>query len=239
MEEVIKNEIKEHIEVINKSLDLQEGKIKEIVDLILNCYRDKGKVVLFGNGGSAADAQHIAAELVGKYKMERKSLPAIALSTNTSIMSAIGNDYGFDKVFERQVESMVNENDVVIGISTSGNSENVLRGIIAAKEIGAKTIAFTGNSGGKLKGIVDILLNIPSENNNSDSDEEFDLNSTRHISAIPLCDDKEEIYKMFTIGYDGRYLTNQFQFNPAKIEKLKSGSLFQLGQITPNEISKK
>ena len=164
MDEIIKNEIKEHIEVINKTLDLQQEKIKEIVNLILDCYRNKGKVVLFGNGGSAADAQHIAAELVGKYKMERKSLPAIALSTNTSIMSAIGNDYGFDKVFERQVEGMVNQEDVVIGISTSGNSENVLKGVMTAKKIKAKTIALTGNNGGKLKDMVDILLNIPSEN---------------------------------------------------------------------------
>jgi len=119
---------------------------------------------LFGNGGSAADAQHIAAELVGQYKLKRKSLPAIALTTNTSILTSIGNDYGFDKIFERQIESLVTNKDIAIGISTSGNSENVLRGILKAKKIGAKTIAFTGNDGGKLKGAVDILLNIPSNN---------------------------------------------------------------------------
>ena len=164
MEKIIKNEIKEHINLLNKILTRQGKKIKEIVQLILDCYKNGGKVILFGNGGSAADAQHIVAELVGKYKLERKSLPAIALTTNSSIISAIGNDYGFERVFERQVESLVSSKDVVIGISTSGNSENVFRGIMAAKKIGAKTVAFTGKSGGKLKDKVDILLNIPSDN---------------------------------------------------------------------------
>ena len=164
MEEIIKNEIKEHIEVINETLSKQEKKIKEIIQLILDCYKNKGKVVLFGNGGSAADAQHIAAELVGKYKLERKSLPALALTTNTSIISAIGNDYGFDVIFEKQIEGLVKKEDVVIGISTSGNSENILKGVLKAKKLGAKTIAFTGKSGGKLKDKVDILLNIPSDN---------------------------------------------------------------------------
>ena len=164
MEKIIKNEIKEHINLLNKILARQRKKIKEIAQLILDCYKNGGKVVLFGNGGSAADAQHIAAELVGKFKLERKSLPAIALTTNTSILTSIANDYDFDKIFERQIESMVDDKDIVIGISTSGNSENVFRGIMAAKKIGAKTVAFTGKSGGKLKDKVDILLNIPSDN---------------------------------------------------------------------------
>jgi len=164
MEKIIKNEIKEHINLLNKILARQRKKIKEIAQLILDCYKNGGKVVLFGNGGSAADAQHIAAELVGKFKLERKSLPAIALTTNTSILTSIANDYDFDKIFERQIESMVDDKDIVIGISTSGNSENVFRGIMAAKKIGAKTVAFTSKSGGKLKDKVDILLNIPSDN---------------------------------------------------------------------------
>jgi D-sedoheptulose 7-phosphate isomerase len=164
MEEIIKNEIKEHIDILNEVLSTQGEKIKEIAHLILDCYKNEGKVILFGNGGSAADAQHIAAELVGKYKLERKSLPALALTTNTSIMSALGNDYGFDLVFEKQIEGLVKKEDIVIGISTSGNSENVLRGILKAKEMGVKTIAFTGRNGGRLKDKVDILLNVPSDN---------------------------------------------------------------------------
>ncbi len=157
----INTELEEHIKVMS---ELDVDKIEKIVQMIINCYKNKGKVVLFGNGGSAADAQHIAAEFVGKYKLERKSLPTIALTTNTSIISAVGNDYGFSQVFERQVESMVDDKDIVIGISTSGNSENVIKGILKAKERGAKTVAFTGRSGGKMKDIVDILLNVSSDN---------------------------------------------------------------------------
>lgn len=157
-------ELKEHSGVIEKILSEQTEKINEIARLIINCYKNGNKVILFGNGGSAADAQHIAAELTGQYKLKRKSLPAIALTTNTSILTSIANDYGFDKVFEKQIEGLVQKKDVVIGISTSGNSENILKGILKAKKIGAKIIAFTGKSGGKLKNKVDILLNIPSDN---------------------------------------------------------------------------
>ncbi len=162
--EKINHELKEHIEVMNRILDNGIEKIDEIARLIIDCYKNEGKVILFGNGGSAADAQHIAAELIGKYKLERKSLPALALTTNTSIMSAIANDYDFDKIFERQIESLVTDKDIVIGISTSGNSEDVLRGILKAKGKGAKTVALTGSSGGKLKDKVDTLLNVPSNN---------------------------------------------------------------------------
>ncbi len=160
--DLIKNKLKEHIEVIREISISQEEKIKEISRLIIDCYKNGGKVILFGNGGSAADAQHIAGEFVGKYKLRRKSLPAIALTTNSSVMSAVGNDYGFDRIFERQVEGMVNNKDIVIGISTSGNSENVIKGILKAKEKGVKTIGFTGRKGGRLKEIVDVLLNVPS-----------------------------------------------------------------------------
>ena len=118
----------------------------------------------FGNGGSAADAQHISAELVGKYQVKRKGLPSLSLTTNTSVLTAIGNDFGYDFVFERQVESLVGSNDVVVGISTSGNSPNVLNGIIAAKKIGAKTIGLTGENGGKLSDMADIALKVPSQN---------------------------------------------------------------------------
>jgi D-sedoheptulose 7-phosphate isomerase len=132
--------------------------------LISECINKGGKVFFFGNGGSAADAQHISAELVGKYQKRRKGLPSLALTTNTSILTAIGNDFGYDFIFERQVESMVCPHDVVVGISTSGNSPNVINGLVLAKKIGAKTIALTGEKGGKLSDISDITLKVPSEN---------------------------------------------------------------------------
>jgi len=163
MKEQIKRKLAEHATVIERIGDEDIVKIEKAAQMIVDCYKKGGKVVLFGNGGSAADAQHIAAELVGKYKLERKALPAIALNINTSIITAIGNDYGFEKVFSRQVEALVNENDVVIALSTSGNSENVIAGVLRAKDRGAKVVALTGSSGGRLKESADILLNVPSD----------------------------------------------------------------------------
>jgi D-sedoheptulose 7-phosphate isomerase len=142
----------------------QSDTIGELGLLISDCINKGRKVFFFGNGGSAADAQHISAELVGKYQEKRKGLPSLALTTNTSVLTAIGNDFGYDFVFERQVESLVGSNDVVVGISTSGNSPNVINGIIAAKKIGAKTIGLTGENGGKLSDIADITLKVPSQN---------------------------------------------------------------------------
>ena len=121
-----------------------------------------GKLLLMGNGGSAGDAQHIAAELVGRFKKERKAMPALALTVDTSSLTALGNDYGFDTIFERQVEALANKNDTVIGISTSGNSENIIRGVNKANSIGAFTIGLLGNDGGKLKDAVNLPIIIPS-----------------------------------------------------------------------------
>ena len=121
-----------------------------------------GKLLLMGNGGSAGDAQHIAAELVGRFKKERKAMPALALTVDTSSLTALGNDYGFDTIFERQVEALANKNDTVIGISTSGNSENIIRAINKANSIGAFTIGLLGNDGGKLKDAVNLPIIIPS-----------------------------------------------------------------------------
>ena len=121
-----------------------------------------GKLMLMGNGGSAGDAQHIAAELVGRFKKERKAIPALALTVDTSSLTALGNDYGFDTIFERQVEALANKNDTVIGISTSGNSENVVRAVNKANSIGAFTIGLLGNDGGKLKDAVNLPIIIPS-----------------------------------------------------------------------------
>jgi D-sedoheptulose 7-phosphate isomerase len=124
--------------------------------------QEGGKLLLMGNGGSAGDAQHIAAELVGRFKKERKAMPALALTVDTSSLTALGNDYGFDTIFERQIEALANKNDAVIGISTSGNSENVLRGVNKANTMGAFTIGLVGNDGGKLKDAVNLPIIIPS-----------------------------------------------------------------------------
>jgi D-sedoheptulose 7-phosphate isomerase len=138
------------------------NEIEQSVNLILECLNNDHKVILFGNGGSAADAQHIAAELISRFKKDRKSLPAISLTTDTSILTSIGNDYSFDLIFSRQCESLVNMGDVVIGISTSGKSKNILNGLNTAKKMGAHTIGLLGNSGGDIFKIVDISIIIPS-----------------------------------------------------------------------------
>jgi len=136
--------------------------IARISELLVTALHEGNKVLLFGNGGSAADAQHIAAELVGRFAFDRPALPALALSVNPSSVTAIGNDYGFDLVFSRQVEALGRAGDVAIGISTSGNSPNVIRGLLAAKEIGLHTIALTGCIGGKLRNAVDHCICVPS-----------------------------------------------------------------------------
>ena len=135
--------------------------ISEIADAIAEALRAGGKLLLFGNGGSAADAQHLAAEFVGRFKLERKGLAAIALTTNSSCLTSIGNDYGFRRVFSRQVEAIGKTGDVALAISTSGNSESVIEGVNTAKEMGIKTIGFCGGEGGKLAQVVDIPFVVP------------------------------------------------------------------------------
>lgn len=161
MREIIINHLTEHADTFKEISDSHIETLAQIANSIIECYKNDKKVVLFGNGGSAADAQHIAAELVGRYTVERKSLPAIALNINPSVLTAIANDYHYHHIFERQVEGLVNPGDVVIGISTSGNSENVIRGILKAREKEALTIAFTGRDGGKIKNIVHISFEVP------------------------------------------------------------------------------
>ena len=136
--------------------------IAAVAELIVKAMQQGQKVLLFGNGGSAADAQHIAAEFVGRFAMERAALPATALSVNTSCLTAIGNDYGFDRVFSRQIEAFGKPGDVAVGISTSGSSPNVLLGLAKAKEIGLTTVALTGDSGGKMKNDADYCISVPS-----------------------------------------------------------------------------
>ncbi|MDC1418070.1 D-sedoheptulose 7-phosphate isomerase [Candidatus Thioglobus sp.] len=161
MNSIINDEINEHIKVSN----LLHKKTEEIINisqLCINSIQNDGKILLFGNGGSAADAQHIAAELVGRYKIERRGIPAIALTTDTSILTAIGNDYGYSHIFDRQVEALADSSDVVIGISTSGSSINVINGLKVASKLGCKTIGFSGQDGGEMKQICDINIAIPS-----------------------------------------------------------------------------
>ena len=155
--EKIRNYIISSSDIIHDSALLAPS-IEKSIQAIVRCLKKGNKVVLFGNGGSAADAQHIAAEFIGRFKINRKSLPAIALSDNPSTITAISNDFSFDLVFSRQCESLISKGDVVIGISTSGNSLNVKKGINTSKKNGAITIGLLGNKGGSIKKCVDIPL---------------------------------------------------------------------------------
>ena len=136
--------------------------IDRFAALVIDCLRKGGKVLAFGNGGSAADSQHFADELVGRFERDRPALPALALTTNTSDLTSIGNDYGFERVFERQVEAHGRAGDVLVAISTSGNSANVLAGIEAAKRRGLTVVGLGGKTGGKMKARVDLCLCVPS-----------------------------------------------------------------------------
>ena len=156
-QEKIRNYILSSSDIIRASVLLAPN-IEKSIHAIVKCFKKGNKIVLFGNGGSAADAQHVAAEFIGRYKINRKSLPAIALTSNPSIITAISNDFSFDSVFSRQCESLISKGDVVIGISTSGNSLNVKKGINTSKKNGAVTIGLLGNNGGSIKKCVDIPL---------------------------------------------------------------------------------
>ena len=156
-QEKIRNYILSSSKIVDSSIPLAPN-IEKSIMAIVKCLRKGNKVVLFGNGGSAADAQHIAAELIGRFNINRKSLPAIALSDNPSTLTAISNDFSFDSVFSRQCESLISKGDIAIGISTSGNSLNVKKGINTSKKKGATTIGLLGNKGGTIKKFVDIPL---------------------------------------------------------------------------------
>ena len=132
--------------------------IESAVELLVACFRQGNKLIVMGNGGSAADAQHFAAEIVGRFKLERRALPAISLTTDSSILTAIGNDYGFERVFLRQVEAHAVAGDVVVGISTSGNSQNVQLALQTASGLGCRTVALLGRDGGTIKGVADLPL---------------------------------------------------------------------------------
>ncbi|WP_428324955.1 D-sedoheptulose-7-phosphate isomerase [Nitrosopumilus sp.] len=150
------------INTISKSKKLKK-EISESANIISKCLEKNGKIIAFGNGGSAADSQHFVAEFIGRFQKERKSMPAISFTTDTSIITAIGNDYGFEKIFERQSESLVRKNDVVVAISTSGKSKNVVNGVKIAKRKGAKIICLTGNTSKILSNLSDVEIAIPSK----------------------------------------------------------------------------
>ena len=157
------NTIKESSDLILGAEKLS-GKIENAINEIIKCFSTGNKIIIFGNGGSAADAQHIVAEFIGRFQKERKSLPAIALTTDSSIITSLANDYSYDVVFSRQCESLVSKGDIVFGISTSGNSKNVEEGIKTAKKMGAVTIGLLGSNGGTISNIVDIPIIVESTN---------------------------------------------------------------------------
>ena len=158
IKKIFEHEINKHISSIDFFLKNNFDDFKKFLDLVIKTLKKGNKIILFGNGGSAADAQHIAAEFLGRYKLKRKSIPAIALTSNSSTTTAIANDYDFSDIFSRQCESLVSKGDVVIGISTSGNSENVVKGLKTSNKNGGLTIGLLGNKGGKIKNIVDVSL---------------------------------------------------------------------------------
>jgi len=164
-EEKLRKEIKKSILESTKIIKKSTDHIKEIeksIKIITECLKNNNKIIIFGNGGSAADAQHIVAEFIGRFLLERKSLPAIALTSNSSILTALGNDYSYNTIFSRQCEALVEKGDVVIGISTSGNSKNVKNGLIISKKMGAVTVGLLGSRGGTIGKICDISIIIDS-----------------------------------------------------------------------------
>ena len=158
MQSIIKHEFSEHLKVGKKTMESIGKSIEIAAKLCIDSLKNSNKILIFGNGGSAADAQHIAAELVGRYKTERKGLSAIALTTDTSAITSIANDYGYLHVFDRQVEAVANEGDVVIGISTGGGSANVISALRLANDLGCKTIGFSGRDGGEFNTLCDVNL---------------------------------------------------------------------------------
>ena len=163
MQSIIKHEFSEHIKVSAETIKSIGKPIEIAAKICIDSLKNGNKILIFGNGGSAADAQHIAAELVGRYKTERKGIPAIALTTDTSAITAIANDYGYLHVFDRQVEALANKDDVAIGISTGGSSGNVISALKLAKDMGCKTIGFSGRDGGDMSTLCDINLVVPAE----------------------------------------------------------------------------
>ena len=163
MNKVIMYELSSHKEVVEKVIESLHEDIEKVCEISQTTISAGNKIILMGNGGSAADAQHIAAEFTGRYKVERRGLPAIALTTDTSALTAIGNDYGYKHVFSRQVEAIAKKGDLLIGISSTGNSENVIEAFKKGKEIGCKSIGLSGKGGGLFNTQCDFNLVVPSQ----------------------------------------------------------------------------
>jgi D-sedoheptulose 7-phosphate isomerase len=159
--QLFQRSINEHLSVV-QAMSAQHATFERIALEMSRAILDGNKILWCGNGGSAADSQHLAAELVGRFRRERKGVPSIALTTDTSILTSIGNDYGFERIFQRQVDALCLKGDVMVGISTSGNSKNVCAALETARELGAFTVAFTGESGGAVATIADCVLRVPS-----------------------------------------------------------------------------
>ncbi len=165
----MKDKIKEYLEAVSnnfKLLDSQVGNIEIASNLIISALEKRKKVIFCGNGGSAADSQHLSAELMGRYKIDRNPLPALSLTVDTSAITAIGNDYGFEEVFSRQLEGIGNKDDILYATSTSGESPNIIKAIEKAKELGITTIAITGSKNTYMTEIADLTINAPSEETN-------------------------------------------------------------------------
>ena len=162
MKKEIESSLNESINIRAEILSSSVEPVVQIANILVEAFKAGHSLYLMGNGGSAADAQHISGELVGRYKKDRKSLPVLALTTDTSVLTAISNDFGYDYCFEKQIEAFTRKDDVVFGLSTSGNATNVINALKLAGKIGAKTIGFTGRDGGMIKDIVDVCLMVPS-----------------------------------------------------------------------------
>jgi D-sedoheptulose 7-phosphate isomerase len=159
---ILRSNIECSLEIHNRLIRECLSSLALAADALISAYRTRHKTLFFGNGGSAADAQHLAAEFVGRFLREREPMPALALNANSSAVTAIGNDYGYEEVFARQLQALANPGDVAVAISTSGNSPNVIKAVMCARRIGLFTIGLTGGSGGKLRGLVDVLIAVPS-----------------------------------------------------------------------------
>jgi len=164
MREYIRECFTEHIDILEKQKNEFVEKVFSFSQMLVSAFQTKNKILLAGNGGSAADAQHIAAEFVGRFMLKRPSLPAIALTTDTSVLTSVGNDFGFEKIFSRQIEGLGKSGDILILLSTSGNSENLLQAASAAKKMSINTIGFLGKDGGKLAGVLDGSIVVATQN---------------------------------------------------------------------------
>jgi len=163
IKKIVDFEMQSHKETIEKVINEMKPVVEDACRLAVETLQKGGKIMFCGNGGSAADAQHLAAELSGRYKKERRGLPGLALTTDTSVLTAVGNDYAYDRVFDRQVEALAKEGDLLIGISSTGNSANVINAFNTAKKMGCKTIGLSGKGGGKFNGQCDLNVVVPAD----------------------------------------------------------------------------